>query len=74
MKKTWTKPELVVLVRNTTDENLLTKCKDATVIISLGTTARSTITSRSRKSSCMMRLFGSGDRMVCLSCITPNAS
>lgn len=73
MKKSWTKPELIVLVRNTADENLLTKCKHATQIISLKAD-KGTSNSNSSKSSCMLKIGGHGSHKICTACITPNAS
>ena len=74
MKKSWIKPELIVLVRNIMDENVLTKCKNSTQIISYLSTVKSSSNPNSSKSSCMLRLFGHGRHKVCVTCVTPNDS
>jgi hypothetical protein len=83
MKRPWIKPELTVFVRNTSDENLLDKCKDATHFIGFLAESRSTNNSSHYNSSCMQKFFSAsegggetekGHPKFCRSCWFPNIS
>lgn len=79
-KKSWIKPELIVLVRNISDENVLAKCKNAQGIIIIRNTLVSSSNPRSSDSSCMRRVFNGGGGhggghgglpKVCVICTSP---